>query len=874
MNTSYLGNTVTVTDQAGKNRKSETDALGRLKQVWENPTGLNYQTGYSYEVLDNLTTVAQGVQTHTFVYDSLKRLTSATNPESGMTTYQYDNNGNLTFKQDALNRMTWYLYDTLNRNQQSYTNDPNTPQVVSVYDTATLGKGKLGYSFTTSYWVGSTSWKYLTYNPITSYDALGRPSGLQQYYRDAADTTWGTAYTTSRTYDLASNVKSQTYPSGRVVNYSYNTANQLTGFTGNLGDGTTRTYVSNATYSPAGLKERESYGMTTPLHLKLHYNKRHQMVDLRLGTVNDEWNWNRGALIFYYGTNAINGWNPFADDTDNNGNVRRAVNYVPLDDAISNHVVPQLADYTYDNLNRIGSYNEAQYNGSSWTYNVSGQTFNYDRYGNRQITATLGGVNGYNPTYNTSNNRIVGLTYDAVGNITYDGWRTMTYDANNKLVSASSGTGSGGYVYNANGSRVIRTANGVTTWQIYGLEGELVAEYAANGAVGSPQKEYGYRSGQLLVVAEGSNVRWLVTDHLGSTRMTAEATGSLTGMKRQDYLPFGEDLYTGLRRNGGNGQYGYEPPASTVRQRFTGYERDVETGLDYAQARMYANWQGRFTSPDPLLSSAKSLQPQSWNRYSYCLNQPLKYIDPLGLIWGYKELDNNNRQYQWFDDEQALKDAGFSVYQYNYVINANGTGYYLSPNGPDWIQFESSQFTGEMWSSLVSTHAGNFSPEQQQALQKAVFNKIYALPEIERSRMIAGMVGGLAGGLAEGAGGIWASIRSLLSGLGGRGAATEVTVLYRAVGQAEFEQLMKTGAFQAGTNSLGGKFFAESLDDAIKWGELLEGKGAFKVIEARIPTVEAQKFMRWDRLDGIGPARYAELNQLRNATIRPVGSGQ
>src|SRR6185295_11800829 len=39
-------------------------------------------------------------------------------------------------------------------------------------------------------------------------------------------------------------------------------------------------------------------------------------------------------------------------------------------------------------------------------------------------------------------------------------------------------------------------------WQIYGIDGELVAEYAANGAVGTPQKEYGYRDGQLLVTAE------------------------------------------------------------------------------------------------------------------------------------------------------------------------------------------------------------------------------------------------------------------------------------------------------------------------------------------------------------------------------------
>jgi hypothetical protein len=47
----------------------------------------------------------------------------------------------------------------------------------------------------------------------------------------------------------------------------------------------------------------------------------------------------------------------------------------------------------------------------------------------------------------------------------------------------------------------------------------------------------------------------------------------------------------------------------------------------------------------------------------------------------------------------------------------------------------------------------------------------------------------------------------------------------------------------------------------------LEGKGAFKVVDAKIPTVEADKFMRLERLDGIGPARYAELDQLKNAVI-------
>jgi RHS repeat-associated protein len=60
-------------------------------------------------------------------------------------------------------------------------------------------------------------------------------------------------------------------------------------------------------------------------------------------------------------------------------------------------------------------------------------------------------------------------------------------------------------------------------------------------------------------------------------------------------------------------------------------ERDIETGLDYFLARYYSSVQGRFTSPDPLLSSGRVETPQSWNRYSYVLNNPLAFTDPFGL---------------------------------------------------------------------------------------------------------------------------------------------------------------------------------------------------------------------------------------------------
>jgi RHS repeat-associated protein len=69
----------------------------------------------------------------------------------------------------------------------------------------------------------------------------------------------------------------------------------------------------------------------------------------------------------------------------------------------------------------------------------------------------------------------------------------------------------------------------------------------------------------------------------------------------------------------------------TERYQFTGKERDGETGLDDFGARYYASNMGRFMSPDPLLASATLENPQSWNRYSYALNNPLRLTDPEGL---------------------------------------------------------------------------------------------------------------------------------------------------------------------------------------------------------------------------------------------------
>jgi RHS repeat-associated protein len=112
-------------------------------------------------------------------------------------------------------------------------------------------------------------------------------------------------------------------------------------------------------------------------------------------------------------------------------------------------------------------------------------------------------------------------------------------------------------------------------------------------------------------------IEYYHVDALGSVRAVTNASGGT--VRTHHYHPFGEGV-------------GVE--ATTDPMRFTGKPRDGETGLDYCGARYFAPRIGRFTTVDPILLVDRSIaDPQSWNRYSYTKNNPLRYVDPDGRIW-------------------------------------------------------------------------------------------------------------------------------------------------------------------------------------------------------------------------------------------------
>ena len=239
----YNGNVTTTREPASKWRRLKHDALGRLTSVVEDPTASimigtttysntstatpELETTYGYDARGNLSSVTQGGRNRSFTYDSLGRLQTAINPESGTTSYGYDSAGNVTSKSDQRGVTASILYDVRGRlKSKTYSGGVATPPVTYCYDgdvtgacatapTAALPQTKnlLGRQTMVSTSNATTM--------IGEYDALGRPKSSTQRMVGASG-DYGFQYTYN---DVG--LKTVTYPSGRSVQYGYDSAGRL-----------------------------------------------------------------------------------------------------------------------------------------------------------------------------------------------------------------------------------------------------------------------------------------------------------------------------------------------------------------------------------------------------------------------------------------------------------------------------------------------------------------------------------------------------------------------------------------------------------------------------------------------------------------------
>jgi RHS repeat-associated protein len=356
------------------------------------------------------------------------------------------------------------------------------------------------------------------------------------------------------------------------------------------------------------------------------FNSRLQPIQIGLGS--SATSQNLLKLNFDYGV------------ADNNGNVKsqqitvQQGNQTPL-------VLNQT--YMYDSLNRLKSAEEKDANNAQ----VWKQTYVFDRYGNRNFDAANNNTTNLvgtlpkvtNPEILPANNRlktdqdgdnVVDYLYDASGNLTKDvDNKRFGYDAENKQVqyfasNNQSTTPNGTYFFDGDGKRVKKISPTETTIFVYDAGGKLVAEYSTQQA-------------------DTPKINYTTNDHLGSPRITTDQNGQV--ISRSDYQPYGEEIASTQR----TANLGYTVQDS-VKQGFTGYIKDDETGLDYAQARMYKKELGRFTGVDPILITLiRLLDPQRINLYAYVRNNPTKYKDPQGkdIVLGTQDKA----------EQQALKQA-------------------------------------------------------------------------------------------------------------------------------------------------------------------------------------------------------------------------
>jgi len=264
--------------------------------------------------------------------------------------------------------------------------------------------------------------------------------------------------------------------------------------------------------------------------------------------------------------------------------------------------------FTYDALNRISGMSD-----SFTTASCLGLTWTYDAWGNRTNQSVTSGSCPAPSAGATIQNRLAGYGYDAAGNMTSDGSHTYTYDAENRLIAVDGGN-TAKYTYDAEGNRIQTVSGSVINQYVFGTGGEVLHEV---GGTGTFNVHYLYFGGQLAAQMKNSTTYFIHTDHLGSTRVVTNLSGGV--FDSMDYLPFGEQIA---------GDTG-------TSHKFTGKERDAESGLDNFGARYDSSTLGRFMTPDwaakpTTVPYASFGDPQTLNLYSYVENAPVNRADADG----------------------------------------------------------------------------------------------------------------------------------------------------------------------------------------------------------------------------------------------------
>lgn len=573
-----------------KTVQKEYDGLGRVKSTCSVQTSGGTACGqvdgnsgilttyqYTYGPGSTTVTATRGAQVHTTKYDGLNRVTSVTTPESGTTTYIYDTAtttcgggvaaGYLVEEVDNAGHHTCYGIDGLGRRFMAFVAGTSSPCRNWVYGdqytgTPAVANAKLRIA---EAWVGTDcNRSNLTVDEYFSYDKDGRIT-------DVYETTphSGGQYHTVAVYYLNGELQN-------IVGVPGKPAYQI----GLDSNGRSYNALLGTTIVAVGVV-RDAAGRTSNLYSGA------------TGSDVDTYSYdsNTGRMTSYsftVGTSNMTGnltWNA-------NGTLQK----LAVTDGF-NSGGTQTCTFSYDDVGRLGTDNC----GSVWN-----QSYTYDQFDN----INKSGTTNWNQTYNLSNNRINGASYDADGELTYDLNNSYGWDGYHEMISANTGSSLGGcgssgvtcITYDALGRPVEKNVGGVYTELLYspiGLTAVMSGQTTKNLRLPVP--------GGAILSSTSSGTSVYHRDWLGSARL--ESTLTHTQLRDVAYSPYGET---------------YASFGSTGELNFTGDFQDLFSGLYDTPSREFDTTSGsRWLSPDPARAS--------WNAYAYPTN-PNGLVDPTGLI--------------------------------------------------------------------------------------------------------------------------------------------------------------------------------------------------------------------------------------------------
>ncbi|MEV6957501.1 polymorphic toxin-type HINT domain-containing protein [Streptomyces sp. NPDC051183] len=613
---------------------SITDARGRKVEQRQyktgTPTGDFDSTRYAYNATGKLERITDPAgNTWTYDYDLHGRQIKAVDPDKGTSSTTYDAADRPVSSVDARGTSIFTSYDILGRPTSRNLNAVDGPKLAT-YDYDTLLSGLPTAS---TRWVDGKAWR----QEITGYDIGYRTTGTKLTVPAGEGALTGT-YATSTSYEPITGTEDITevpaaggLPRERL--YTSRNINSLP-----VGYGSDNVdYVNFTDYDELGQVQRTTFGdmpkqvsvtnIQDPatgrlLSTELKKQDSNTAVDITdytytpagdVTSVTSTQGAVRDAQCFTYDYQhrLIEAWTDTGTTTTQPGpsvpGIGGCTTTLPQPSTVGGPA-PYWQSFTYDVTGNRKTLTDHDPTGDASKTSVTTNTYPAPGSPRPHTPTSTKKQTGSGPAISKD------LTYDNTGNTLTrpdagGATQTLTWTPEGNLASATTGSGTSSYLYDASGNRLLRRDPGKTT--LYVGSDELTLDTAANKVTGT--RYYATPGGTTIVRTSDGKLSYVAADHHNTGNTAIDAATLQT--QRRVTKPFGEDR-------------GATPSSWPGERGFVGGTQDKTTGLTHLGAREYDPYAGRFLSVDPLMVVDDTRQH---NAYQYGNNSPLTASDPSGL---------------------------------------------------------------------------------------------------------------------------------------------------------------------------------------------------------------------------------------------------